>query len=826
MWINADTRKLNQNDTVILANNRQVLAFQKTWGLQKGNSALPKALSWQQFLQTAWQSLDPNSSQRLLSNNESRTLIERAMLKLGQSEVDSRLLDEVIKNNDYCKNHLIEYTQLSQTNISNCTLFVEWMEEYQQTKKNNNLLDINDLSTLIIEHPTQITAPYIYGFKTLTPVQSLLLDTIGHQILKNEPKTPKSDHQIFQTTKDEINTVAQWAKNLHEKNPSKHIAIVCPTLNREHYQIKSIFDQVFANTLIETGQKSYNISLGLPLIDYPLIRHILNILKLCQQLKSNYINTNTLNTVITSPYIANAQAEQSARALLVNKVLKLEKTHCQFSHLETLLDTTPQLKNSIKSTLTQTSKTRQPHDQWLSLFDNCLQNWGFATDRTLSSTEYQLFNKYQSARLGLNQLPQTSESISMSNAILDLKKWLSQVIFQAQSAKTPIQILGSLEAEGLFFDYAWVTGMTDKFLPVALNAPRFIPSDIAQQHQIPHSNFALISKDAQDTLNNLTHLAKSVIFSYAQTHFQSEQQPTPLFEFTTHHPPHTHQHQPITMVTLTDTQSNPITNTQVNNGVNLLKDQMACAFKGFTHRLKTRSFNDPHIGLSRMEQGNIIHQALQYFYQDVPTQQALLALSNDALEKLIQQTISSALKHYNASGFKNIEQIRIARILHQFIATEKTRPPFTVLSTEEKMHAIVAGLQFTTRLDRLDEMGNGDKIIFDYKTGNPSVGDWCSEAIKEPQLPIYATNKDTQGIAFIQLNADKINIKGLSKDPESLPKQRPAKSCEKWDEQIIIWQAILTSASQDFQAGKAQVSPIKGACEYCEFDALCRIKND
>jgi hypothetical protein len=47
----------------------------------------------------------------------------------------------------------------------------------------------------------------------------------------------------------------------------------------------------------------------------------------------------------------------------------------------------------------------------------------------------------------------------MADALLDLKKWLSQVIFQAQSAKTPIQILGSLEAEGLVFDNAWVLGM-------------------------------------------------------------------------------------------------------------------------------------------------------------------------------------------------------------------------------------------------------------------------------------------------------------------------------------------------------------------------------
>jgi hypothetical protein len=56
------------------------------------------------------------------------------------------------------------------------------------------------------------------------------------------------------------------------------------------FQIKSIFDQVFTDTLVETGQKSYNISLGLPLNDYPLIRHLLTVLKLCEQLQSNHID--------------------------------------------------------------------------------------------------------------------------------------------------------------------------------------------------------------------------------------------------------------------------------------------------------------------------------------------------------------------------------------------------------------------------------------------------------------------------------------------------------------------------------------------------------
>ena len=823
MWLNTNTTKVTKGDIVILANNRQVLAFKKTWGVQKGNSALPKILSWCQYLQETWQSLEANTKKRLISNIESRTLIKQSIQKSGQ-KVDNRLLDEVIKNNNYCDAHLIDYMQLSKLGVENYKLFATWLKDYQKTKSAHNLLDTNDLSALIITHNTNLAKPYIYGFKTLTPVQSLLLDKTGYQVLKSEQKNTQSNHKVFQTTQDELLSAAHWAKDLNAQYPNKHIAIICPTLNNDHYQIQSVFDRVFANTLMETGQKSYNISLGFSLTEYPLIRHILTLLELCQQLKSNRIKTETFNTVITSPYIAHAQKERSARALLVNRTLDFSKTHFKFSHLEKHLNNTPQIKTLLEATIAQSTKRQQTHDAWLLDFNTYLQIWGFATDRTLSSTEYQLFNKYQSTSSGLNQLAQINTQVGAAHAIKDLKDWLSQVVFQAQSAKTPIQILGSLEAEGLYFDAAWVLGMTDEFLPATLNVPRFIPSDIAVTHQIPRTSFELIAKDAQDTLNNLVNLSTEVIFSYAKVHLSSEQRPSPLLTFNHETPILTHDYQNIVLETVDDAKANPLKHAQVHGGVSILKNQMACAFSGFARRLNIQSFNDPHIGLNRMEQGNIIHTTLQYFYQEITSQDKLLSLSKDKLDVLIKEKINTAIKYYNDTGFKENEKIRISKIIHQFIEIEKQRHPFTVLSTEQSVNVNIAGLKFNTRLDRLDETKGGNKIIFDYKIGNPSISNWCGEAIKEPQLPIYAISNAAQGAAFIQLNANKVSIKGLSKNKDSLPKQSARNSCKEWDEQVIIWGEILNTASQDFQQGKTQVLPNKTACQYCEFDSLCRVE--
>ncbi|KAA0456928.1 MAG: hypothetical protein FXV79_00145 [Candidatus Thioglobus sp.] len=823
MWINADISNISQNSTIILANNRQVLAFSRTWGRQNDNCPLPNAVSWQQYLRQTWQALDPNTTKRLISNKLGRALIQRSMQKLGQLKVDSQLLNEVVKNNDYCSAHLIDYAQLSQSNINISKAFAAWMEDYQQRKQQNNLLDINDLPALISQHSDKLDKPYIYGFKTLTPTQELLLGKIGYQTLDFTATTADNDKLTFANTDDEVLQATLWAKGLHEQQADRQIAVVCPNLNANHQQIKSIFAQVFDNELVETGQKSYNISLGLALTDYPLIRHLLAVLQLCGQLQKNRISTETFNSVITSPYISGAQNERAPRCLLVNRVLSWAQTHFSLAKLQKHLEATKQASALIETIATQKTPAKQSLEQWLNLFDDYLEAFGFAGSRSLSSTEFQLFNKYQLERYELNQLAQLDEKISESAALFELQSWLAQVIFQAQSGKNQIQVLGSLEAEGLVFDDAWVLGMSADFLPNALNMPRFIPSDIAQNHQIPHSNFALIETDSINTLNNLNSLAQKVIFSYAKTHFASEQQSSPMLKFDTDAIKFEHQFTHHKLQSLTNERAAALVDKQIKSGVAVLKNQMACEFKGFAMRLKIQSFDEPHIGLSRMEQGSIVHSALQYLYEQISTKEALLALNDADLEALIEQKIAQALHYYPSSGFKKNEQQRVAKIIHNFMQIDRQREDFLVLTTEEKIDADIGGLQFEVKLDRLDEMGNGDRIIFDYKTGNSSKNDWCGAIIKEPQLPIYAINKAAQGVAFIQLNADKISIKGLAKNQDSLPKQRPHKECLQWDEQIELWHKLLQTASVDFQAGCAAVAPNKGACDYCDFDSLCRV---
>ena len=821
MHLKVNLAHINTTDTIVVANNRQVLAFKHTFAKQHPNTQLPKIFSWQQYLSHYWQSQQFHNNLRLIDAIEQRYLLTLSLESTGQT-THSQLINEVVKNYNYYANHLIELTTLANSKIQTCEVFAKWIAHYQQTKQSLGLIDTNDLGGLILKDQGQLCAPYVYGFKTLTPLQQKVFETLDYQAVDTE-YTHTSKQKCFNHSLDEIKAVALWAKQQQSENPNHSIAIVCPQLADLQHQITTVFDQTFNDLLTETGKKSYNISLGLPLSQYGLIQDLLNLLELNEQLKADKIHTHLFNQVIRCVYVKDYQLERGARHLLSNQATALALEYFQLNMLE--FDRCPALLEIIEQ-IKSTPIRKQTLSNHLLSFNESLGYWGFATDRSLSSSEYQLFQKYLSSSLKLNQLSPHQKKCSSNIARRRLKEIVNQVVFQAQSGKANIQIIGSLEAEGLRFNKAWVMGMTHDFLPAKLNTPSFIGSNIAIQHKIPYSSYELIQSDAKDTLNNLCSLADQVIFSYARLQAESEQMPSPLLDFPKQVIEQTDARPTILKTECIDNNSaTGFDESKVKSGVSLLKDQMACAFKGFSHRLNIEHHDDPHIGLDRREQGNIIHNALQYIYEKIDSKEALLKLDKAELKTLVNRKLYAALKRYPDSGFKTIEKNRLEQLLLKFIDTEKLREDFQVLATEHSVSVDIGGLNFNTRLDRLDQMSNGDKIIFDYKTGSTSTAKWCSQDIAEPQLPIYSVTNDVQGAAFIELSSSAVSFKGLSKDSDSLPKQSNQKrKCQEWDEQLTIWESRLNQASQDFQTGQAQVLPNKTACDYCEFELLCRVQ--
>jgi hypothetical protein len=56
-----------------------------------------------------------------------------------------------------------------------------------------------------------------------------------------------------------------------------------------------------------------------------------------------------------------------------------------------------------------------------------------------------------------------------------------------------------------------------------------------------------------------------------------------------------------------------------------------------------------------------------------------------------------------------------------------------------------------------------------------------------------------------------------------LPDARLTNAAQSWAEQREVWRVDLERLAQDVARGEASVDPMPGACQWCDFKAVCRV---
>ena len=827
MKVNLDLSLIQSDDTIIVANNRQVLAIKQSLSEQHGLLKMPNIFSYTAWLQHYWQQNNPKRSIRLLSQMELRFFFKEIIQQNSVSQSEDTI-DELIKCYHLCKTHFVDLTNMSSFPSSPGALLTEWISELEKIKLARGCIDSTDLFTIVYQNLDRYEKRgkyYAFGFKKPTPEQGELFQILGCEFIKPISSDNTIQALSFIDYEFELQTIAHWAKETCTQNPDYQIGIVIPNLRELQNVIKNIFDQVFASALMETHCKPYNISLGIPLYQYPLIQHLLNIIKLSKQIIDESIDHKTFIKVVTSPFIKGAYKESNNRALSVNRILALSREKSPTNKILLLIKDCPQLSQTITKLMQLKFQTKLPLEDWLVVIKKLLKTWAFASERSLTSSEYQLFEKYQNESLILNKLSDSHKKFGLIDAVKTLQTHLNSVVFQPKAGDANIHVLGALEAEGLFFDAAWISDMTSDFLPGAIRTPLFIPAQICRDNELPNSSFDLIDKNTKVTLQALKDLSNNITFSYAKSTKNREQLASPCLHF--------EEFQPRTIKTvmtrklnhIDDHKAPDIDDNTIKQGVKTLQNQMSCAFKGFVGRLCIEDFDAPHIGINRKQQGKLIHKVLETFFGEIHTGKELLELSDLALNDLIKKHIDLAILKMPKSNFKLLEKTRLVKLIKQYLELEKQRGEFEVIKTESTSEVDINGLTFATRLDRMDRIENNENLIIDYKSGAISVSKMIGNPIEHAQLPIYAISHDVDGVSFAAINSTDCQFKAITKNKSALPLKPQTKSkMPEWDIQLMEWHSALNSASKDFQNGIAKVLPAKNACKFCDYDLLCRVE--
>lgn len=712
----------------------------------------------------------------------------------------------------------------------------------------------------------------LIGFDDFNPSTSALLNHLKNIILIETQTLQVENTQryrvILDNTETELLIMARWARAQLEKNPLAKIGCVIPDLGTLRTQVHRIFTNVFSIESILPGvvaeKLPFNISAGQPLTHFHMINTAFMVLNFCY----NALSIDDIAQLLQSPYLCQNEAEANMGAqmdILLREENRLQITISDlFSVIIKLQTIYP--KNSWLSrwrALLQihhdTPKSKQSPSQWAQHFIQLLKAMHWPSGHTQISEEFQLLERFKKLCQEFSQLDFIFPAIVAKQALHIFIALAKQTIFQSKSHFEPIQIMGVLEASGILFDAVWVTGLHDIAWPAASKPHPLIPYDIQQRYQMPHATAKRELQFCEHMIKRLENSAKQVIFSSPakagdQLLFPSRLiQSIPTIDSTdiilstennvlgTIFDSRTHE-------SFEDQTGSAVSDFSViRGGSRILKLQAKCPFLAYaTTRLNAKPCNTPMIGIPPAMKGILIHHILFEIWGELIEQKKLLALDDDALQTLIdhqiEKTFSTELKaHYlvQYAHFLSVEKKRLSHLLKAWFEFEKTRPPFRVIERETACHISIDSLPLQLRLDRVDELDDGTRLLIDYKTRENSVHEWLQERLTDPQLPLYAafqatTEANYTSIGFAEIRSAQMTLTGLTHEDHAYAEKQFSKlkpihktknelGVFSWDTLMQTWKESLTQLTKEFCAGIAISNPIeKTLCEQCDVKSLCR----
>ena len=854
---------IESGELIITANNRLRNHMLRAYGQQQDKNSVwpsPRIYSLSQWIGLNWELLQRRAyapaAKRIINNLQRQTLWEKI---IGESSLAAALLqpeplaqaaDSALRN--------LELWQLTEeqvraaepllNNQSNTYCWLIWLGEFRarlsqlgfitQEMANHILVDAFNNGQLKKEAMIHLT-----GFDDIPPQHQDFINSACHEL--NNIKLDNQQTQLIrletQNSETEIRAAALWSKQQLEQNSAAMIGIIVPNLGQCRDQVERIFVEVFEPLAALPDHPRYtlpfNFSARTPLGATPIITATLDLLELQ---KSSW-DLEAICNLLLSPFFGDANKELVLRTHLIQALRKLGKFtislsdlryHCQ--KLSTKLNIAESDTN-LATRLVQLENYRRQSfgnhnaQYWCDFFQQHLQVLGWPGARRLDSQEYQQLTLWNQVLENFLQLDGTGIQFSYTGAIQQLRNIAGKTPFQAQTPNSPIQILGALEGAGLQFSHCWVMGLHHRQWPPVPAPNPLLPGSLQRTQKMPHASAERELQFARALTEHYRQCAPIVIFSSAHSDDDSELSPSALIRQLPLTPIHNliSTYESISAenyYAIAATNNLEIINTAqapqliigqepVRGGANLFKEQAASPFNAFARlRLGATSIDEPVAGFSAIERGNLLHDALAIIWGELKDQNNLLTLDAFALTTLIAQTTQTAVdalkqKRGTSIGvfYAQLEQERLANLIAEWLEQEKTRPVFTVVAIEQEVLLEFAGLPLRLRIDRIDQLHNGELILIDYKTGQPKLQSWQGERMDEPQLPLYAVTatNPVAAISFAQINAKAMKWIGTGELNIQHDGIFPGK--QSWEQQLQEWQLHLHQLAADFINGDVRV---------------------
>lgn len=707
---------------------------------------------------------------------------------------------------------------------------------------------------------SSLAAPVqVVGFLRLTPQQQLFLATLHRcQPVSEIGPCASGDVDIsgavsiertpvragFSDADQELQACAGWCLDLLNRSASEdgdlrglRVGIVLPDLVERRDVIARAFDNVFfpAQTpeqILSRG-RPYDIGLGSPLAEWPLVQPALALIDLVVGL----IEAPRFSHMLLSPYMGAVDKEldfrldfdRALRAAGFHEIslqdlllLKKRQTAAALSEDENKKRARDQLPlgfSDLLERLETISMDDAPLAEWCSRFDDILKaaRW---PGKALGSHEHQTVQAWQELVLGLARLGNITDSFSAFDAAALLKRTAMQRLFQPKTDELPVQLLAPQDSVGLEFTHLWVCGMDANHWPGAATPNAWLPRPWQKSVGVPGSSATQCTEDAAKLLAAWLAARSQVLFSYCVERDEQEVQVAAAIEsFPEISSANSGGQSALDRQSAFDRQSalhwqsallSPADSREVirstshlqgvadrtgpavgdgqkvKGGARFFEDQAQCPFRAFVnHRLRVRPLEEGAPGLDPRLRGNVLHRALQLLWQQLRTREQLQSLSEVDQQAVIQSVVDQAILEETTDDMqpqqKELERTRLCNLIDYWLQkSELPRTNFEVIDTEREVVLEIESMEFSLAVDRIDQLESGEQVVIDYKTGSGNKPtDWMQERPQSPQLPLYSlVQEQVDGLSFAQINRNKPLFVGIASRKDLLPGLRLPKPSE------------------------------------------------
>jgi ATP-dependent helicase/nuclease subunit B len=651
----------------------------------------------------------------------------------------------------------------------------------------------------------------------------------------------------------ELAAIAQWSyENLQAK--ANFRAWVCVRdLSLRRDELVDAFDAVLAPHRFSMHDAEagalYAVAGGTPLADYAPVRAALDLLST----SSGPVSFDKFSALLRSPHL-HASASESESAARIDVALRTqapsEESLNGWLALAESVARAGQIEpaaalgrlNAASRALEELSGTH-PMSRWLSIWIAALDTGPWALRHRWSSGEFQSAERFRELLATLAVGDQLFGRQTRHAAESILRRAARDTAFQTQTGIPPIWVSGQLTDPWLAYDGLWVTGCDEARWPPPIDPIPLLPLGLQRQYGVIAASADAQLQFAENLQQRWLARARRCVFSCADPGDGRGAAPSSLLaaieEMHLQVEPRPHWFEQLRLAPvreqLNDEQAPAFGVDEKTRGVATLKAQSRCAFRAFAEtRLAAEALERPLPGFNQRERGELLHDALQRIWSEVGDSTRLIELVSrpDELTQLLRESARRAIaqlcrRRDPGLRWRERERVRLQGLLAKWLDLECARAPFAIDRLEQGSEvARHADLEFRVRVDRIDRLLDGSRVLIDYKTGaaNP---DWRGERPDNPQLPVYALlhRQKLVAVAYGRVNAAECGFVIESERGGIFPGKRPSKmeGAASFADLIEVWSRRVEKLAQDFADGRAAVDPTASACRSCHLHGLCRV---